>query len=350
MTDEDRTLLRASAQIRDRLVHLHTNFRQVALPDVAWHDCEQLVRKITAAEHRDWHRASRPLRAQLALAISTCRHRLEEALLQVDAAGSRPVIPSQREILQDLRALSDEFDEVRVDLKRGELAAVTDSFILEDISLGRFEIALDWEALGTSDTYEVRAMDPQPAASDLDTTHPHVQSNQLCEGEGRTAIRRALNQGRLLDFFVLVRQILHTYNPGSAYVRLEQWDGTECRDCGRVMSEDDRGQCERCEADVCCECSTVCSTCGGLYCWECIQTCQGCGGDFCPGCRDACSSCGNQYCQECLTDEKCSNCRESDEEEASDSRGQSIGGPPEGMESSHNPVQSVRVGYVAVLA
>ena len=55
------------------------------------------------------------------------------------------------------------------------------------------------------------ALDPSPAASNSETTHPHVQTNQLCEGDGRSAIRHAMREGRLLDFFVLVRQILQTY-------------------------------------------------------------------------------------------------------------------------------------------
>ena len=31
--------------------------------------------------------------------------------------------------------------------------------------------------------------------------------------------------GRLFDFFVIVRQVLNTYNPHSAYISLEDWDG-----------------------------------------------------------------------------------------------------------------------------
>ena len=47
---------------------------------------------------------------------------------------------------------------------------------------------------------------------------------RLCEGDGRSAIRQALAQGRLLDFFMLVAGGLRTYNAESPFVALEIWE------------------------------------------------------------------------------------------------------------------------------
>ncbi len=41
----------------------------------------------------------------------------------------------------------------------------------------------------------------------------------------------ALTEGRLLDFFMIVRQVLQTYSPDSPYVSLDDWYGRQCSDC-----------------------------------------------------------------------------------------------------------------------
>src|SRR5690606_3706651 len=106
---------------------------------------------------------------------------------------------------------------IQFDPKWSRVTVVTDDIQLEGIPLGPFKIKLDWSRLGDSQPYEVIAVEANPASSSDDVTHPHVQDNRLCEGDGRQALQKALAQGRLFDFFVLVRQILTTYNPSSAY-------------------------------------------------------------------------------------------------------------------------------------
>ena len=54
----------------------------------------------------------------------------------------------------------------------------------------------------------------------------------LCEGEGSTAIHKAIAQGSHLDFFTLAKQILETYNPDSAYVALSRWNGLDAKRIG----------------------------------------------------------------------------------------------------------------------
>ena len=71
------------------------------------------------------------------------------------------------------------------------------------------------------------AEDPHPAHSDDSVTHPHVQSEGVCEGDAKLPIRNALSQLRLLDFFQIVGSLLRTYNSGSPYVALLM-TGTEC--------------------------------------------------------------------------------------------------------------------------
>jgi hypothetical protein len=86
----------------------------------------------------------------------------------------------------------------------------------------------------------VIAKDPPPCESRENVTHPHVMDETLCEGHGRHAIRQAIAQGRLLDFFTLVANGLRTYNEESPFVALELWYGAACSDCGAVVDDEDR--------------------------------------------------------------------------------------------------------------
>jgi len=110
---------------------------------------------------------------------------------------------------------------------------VTEPITLEDVYLGPFRIQLELnkdirlssvEALSElyqGGAYHVIALEPNLAATDASVNHPHVSNERLCEGDGYAPIRAALEQGRLCDFFTLVRSILNTYSPDSPYVRLD---------------------------------------------------------------------------------------------------------------------------------
>src|SRR5205823_2635947 len=143
-----------------------------------------------------------------------------------------------REIAADLMALDGEFSEVCLDLAEPSVSVLTDPIELEGVALGCFRIVLGWKNLGQTRPYEVIAEQPSPAAEHEEVTHPHLQGGQLCEGEGAASIQAALREGRILDFFTIVQQILNTYNAASAHVPLDRWSGVPCRACGYMMSLD----------------------------------------------------------------------------------------------------------------
>ena len=351
MNKHQRLAVHAAARVRQSMNMMHGGRPSLGLPETAWSQCARLVRQIDKAVQRGWHRAACRLRRELGCAIGTCRRRLEQVAGELEGDEPHQKLPTQRDLFQELVALEDEFDEVRLE-RKNPLSVVTEPVILDGVGLGRFEIALDvdWNPCRTWGSYEVIALDPNPAASNSDTTHPHVQGNQLCEGDGRSAIRCALREGRLFDFFVLIRQILHTYNATSAYVTLEVWNGVECRDCGSVVGEDDCSFCESCEVDICSGCSFSCAACGGSRCSECVETCSGCGDYFCSRCLESCSGCRESFCQECLTDEKCSSCREGDEKEGEEPESQAAIRPSGGTGCAPASLQPVRVGEAPVSA
>ena len=117
------------------------------------------------------------------------------------------------DLVADLLALEREFGNRQIDLRCSVLSVETEPIVLEGMDLGRFRIALDWSRWEDDQPYDIIALEPNPAAGNSAVTHPHIEQDGLCTGEGRLPIRQALAEGRLFDLFLLIRQILSTYNP-----------------------------------------------------------------------------------------------------------------------------------------
>lgn len=309
---------RAAIAIHERLCHVQDEScltLNPTLPERLLDECGQLMSLTEKARQRGYIAAALQMKSRTATAIRRVTTTLENLERQLSQTPVRTP-PSIRDILSDLESLAGEFDDVSVNMPRHSISVTTDEVILEGVDLGRFEIILDWSLIQGIGAYEVIAVDDCAAATDCDTTHPHVQCNSLCEGEGKAPIRAALDDGRLFDFFVLVRQILHTYNPSSAYVQLEDWFGIRCPECGSTVSSDESNHCEGCSTTTCFECSTHCTDCDYRYCSDCIRTCTGCESDTCSSCRSVCSECGDGFCKGCIDDGRCLLCIENSEEEA----------------------------------
>lgn len=229
---------------------------------------------------------------------------------------------SRGDLIRDLCLLEQEFAQVRFDPKANLISVTTKPIELENLELGEFEIALHLETLACNHVafYEVVAINANCASSNDDVIHPHVQSNRLCEGEAQPAIRLALQQGRLLDFFQLVEQVLSTYNAASAYVTISEWHGTECDNCGHYCDPDALRACDDCEANICNGCGYGCKSCGDSYCSACTSSCEGCGEFVCNSCSASCADCEYQFCKDCLNEsERCDDC-EKKANEKSDAR------------------------------
>ena len=313
MPERKHVLLRASARIREHLVRQSSRILSIQLPDDGLNECLRLVRLLDQVSRRGWPAATAEVEERLAYEMRTLRGGLDVALGQLQHKPS-PLIAAQREIFEDLLAMDQEFLDVEVDLKLKQISLTTDPIELEQIYLGPFRIVLNWESIGRSSPYSVEATDPQAAATSSETTHPHVNGDKLCEGEAGEPIRGALRQGRLFDFFVIVRQTLETYNAGSAYVRLGDWQGTACHDCGTMMDEDEQNTCQRCGNDVCSGCAACCQGCECEHCNPCIKQCPGCDGHYCKSCLSPCRSCDAHFCTECLDDDRCNNCQAVEDE------------------------------------
>src|SRR5262249_5986414 len=132
-------------------------------------------------------------------------------------------IVSIPDLYRDLIVVQSEFAGFEYDPDIHLLAVTTEPIRLEEIELGSFQIRLNYRRLADPQPYNVVALDPNPAASNNSITHPHINDERVCEGDARSAIARALAEGRLGDFFTIVDRLLHTYAPGRAYVELDSW-------------------------------------------------------------------------------------------------------------------------------
>jgi hypothetical protein len=309
MTLSHRTALRAAALVHQRLAHRRHAQRDVFLPETSWARAQGLLRQRDKARGRGWLLAAASVAQDLVYEVGYLRSQIEHVINALDKHADLHPFPSQLEIYQEILALQQEFDQVRLDLKQGYLLAVTERIVLADTDLGPFEIRLELKRLDETPCYRIKALDPHPAGSDDSVTHPHVQDGHLCEGEGHEAIQIALAEGRLVDFFLIVSRLLGTYNRGHAYVELCDWVSVPCSDCGGSVRQRHAASCSSCDSRLCEDCYSYCARCQATYCSGCLNACASCGDSCCNDCSYRCDTCKKPVCSRCLADGVCRPCR-----------------------------------------
>jgi hypothetical protein len=324
MTLIDRTTWRVATTIRDRLLDLQRERVGEIQPVTSrlgdsFHRFRQWREQMLRARRRGFERAERKLHARLQRLLAEVSSEADTALRHVQRRQPQPVVTA-RDMVGELQQLADEFNEWTYDRHSRRLCVVTEPIQLGGIELGRFEIVLclhDLPSLDRRTCYEVIACDPNPAAGSPGVTHPHVSDQQLCEGEAHPAIRKALSSGRVCEFFLLVSSVLRQYNDESPYVRLEEWHGEPCSDCGYRAPEEQIDCCEACSAVICPECAGRCGDCEHPMCFRCLAACESCDELFCPGCIERCQGCQAATCHGCISNEAlCTDCQLQQEKES----------------------------------
>ena len=277
---------------------------------------QQIQGQLARARRCGLDGAVRRLAQRIEIVLRDARYNLELAHRNI-SQPPKPIL-TLRELVGELDQLETELGPWEYQPVDHRLSVSTEPIELDGVYLGPFEIELmlgELSSVSRRQPFQVLALDPNPAASAEHVTHPHVSDNNLCAGDATTALMAALETGRICDFFLIVRQVLSTYNPESPYVSLEQWDGESCHDCGCVMYDDCRGYCENCGHDFCDECTTYCRSCDETRCLGCVTTCDHCEEVFCGHCMDRCAECDSACCVSCLEDQLCPDCHEQKEQE-----------------------------------
>ena len=302
---------RLAGAIRDRLCAGQTNrYREVQtqvqhlIADLA--ELDAVRSNLSRCLSRGWTAAASSLAEEALRLFRNLHYTGQEAV----KAAEKPEIPvpSMREVLEELLQAEEEFEGLQYYPEDEILSVTTDAVELEGVFLGNFEVQLLIPAIGDPNhrnLYQIVALDPHPSLRNDSVTHPHVNDQRLCAGDAGAAIEMALAGGRICDFFMLVRSVLTTYNRDSAYVTLEDWEGSSCYDCGSIMSEDDSFFCTSCENDFCGECSSYCHRCEETTCRGCLAPCPVCEESTCNGCLTTCPECGRILCRRCREEGEC---------------------------------------------
>jgi hypothetical protein len=291
--------IRAALRIHAHLAGTSHLNGLVQLPTEEWKLSARLLSRLELAVCRGWRAASQSVLRDLSYSLRRLSAECEQCQANLPRPAAADQLAPPGEIVADILALETEFDGLEIKLDEQLLQVHTYPIELEDTALGRFRIELRWDLIGKERAYEVVAESPNTPEQDEQVTHPHVKDNLLCEGEGKGPIRQALAEGRLLDFFTIVRQILETYNPSSAFVELSRWNGLACKDCGYFMPSDDHSTCDRCNDPLCSECSVGCSQCHRYVCNGCSTTCESCDRTLCESCLQTADSAGRLLCSPC---------------------------------------------------
>ncbi len=278
------------------------------------------VRHLTAAcrrsQHRGWTGAWRRSASRLRDILRDLPFAASQWTAQLERSVMPPP-PKPRQLLAELDQLIDEFPDVALRSAGPELIVTTEPIVLEGTYLGAFAIHLHVDRLRELDRdapLRIEGLDPRPAARNNSVPHPHVSDARICLGEATEPVRRALESGRVCDAFLLVRSVLNTYNPHSAYVELDSWDGIACYDCGSVQDPEDLHYCEHCGHDYCLDCTASCEACKDSACRGCLEACEVCGRALCPSCIQSCPQCKASLCSRCHEQRACA-CREENDDD-----------------------------------
>jgi len=269
-------------------------------------ELDAVSRKLDVCLSRGWAAAGETLSEEALRLFRNLNYTGQEAVKAAEAPEQS--VPGLREVFEELLQAREEFEGLKYDPEDEVLAVTIDAVELEGVYLGEFEVQLLIPAIGDPNhrnLYQIVALDPHPSLRNDSVTHPHVNDQRLCAGDAGAAIEMALAGGRICDFFMLVRSVLTTYNRDSAYVTLEDWEGSSCYDCGSIMSEDDSFFCTSCENDFCGECSSYCHRCEETTCRGCLAPCPVCEESTCNNCLTTCPECGRILCRDCREEGKC---------------------------------------------
>jgi len=168
-------------------------------------------------------------------------------------------ITREQYILEELRGLNQEFDDLQVSIDRIQVTTKS-PVIFDSINFGKFRLSINFDyidviAEAITPIYPV-FQHPSLYSCSCDGynlfPHPHIEDDSICLGNGENACDKALYDVRILDAFMIIQSVLNTYSPGTSYCFLEDYNTVICRTCwpDRV-SFDNAFRCLGCHEIVC---------------------------------------------------------------------------------------------------
>lgn len=191
----------------------------------------------------------------------------------------------------------------------------------EELNFGKFKIELSF--IKNYDTYRKKfqlydnisavALNPKPAKSSPHIYHPNVSENNICLGDGDSAVHVAILQGRFSDAIELITNVLNTHSD-SPYLRIDDWDKLTCGNCCEIMEENEEElKCAHCMEVGCKRCLPACPNCEDIFHNGCAKYCEACDKYIC-----GCSFGSTYYCLDCEAKQELERQREEEEQDRID--------------------------------
>ncbi len=313
MPARDRKLWNSAERIVMALQQGRCDVESPRLPLQHQSDLLRLQRQHEIAQQRGWHAAAQQVRQTLHSRSQWFVNDLQRFVNDSRPEPDEPLVTAG-DLYRDVLALMSEFPDVHVDRPETTVSVVTDRIVLEAIDLGPFEIVWNWSRLHADQELRIVPQEPNYARRDDEVCHPHIRGTTLCVGDAEIPLRRAFHAGRLYDAFLILRQVLQTYNPSSPYVALSDWSGSHCAWCDQPLSDSDAWGCETCGETLCEDCHRACHVCGNTLCERCETLCADCDAAVCRACRPLLGHRRSERCPTCHTKEQTADEEDHDEE------------------------------------
>ena len=189
--------------------------------------------------------------------------RINLMALQVQAGEFRQNFRSFREqppdsTIANLKALLEDSEIVQETTLR--VRWVLPDLYLDDVLIGDLEVTLDLEV------FKVQVLN---VSADTELRggyqHPHVDHRgEICWNNHEEMAQAYHREGDFLALRDLIDNLLHTYNPSSPYINLEDWEyglGEACYECGERYHEDDLVYVDAISGSLCPNCRAWCEKC-----------------------------------------------------------------------------------------
>jgi hypothetical protein len=191
-------------------------------------------------------------------------------------------VPTLKTITSDLKILMNDFE--GINFSGDCLTVEMGPFTLEGVHFGNFQVSFDMRNFCLVEHGSVpsaKAVTPNRPSDDDEHTHPHVRGNEVCIGNGRGPLDKAITQARLQDCFEIVRSVLSTYNGADPFAPIIKWTGMRCKNCDAYYESEEAGStCNKCERTYCENCVAQCCSASDFACYRCLPvhfSCAYCG-------------------------------------------------------------------------
>ncbi len=170
-----RLLLRTACVLQQQYARRRQSTLQPVIPQDRISQVIQQAHRLELATHQNLTITAQHGRGELRDGLRWLIHDLTQCQESLRRAEKIPAVPPLRLLYDELASLTDEFEEVQIELRDRRITVYTLPIVLDDMDLGSFEIRLNLREIGERAAYEVIAVDPQSSGSGHSHPRPRAR-------------------------------------------------------------------------------------------------------------------------------------------------------------------------------